>query len=141
MNLIFAKLFEQYIKKNDPAELKITAYISIFYFMLMFVLLLPIKVFVDKNIFQNQMNCEKNTIKFFVFALLALTTLLVYYVYIKNKYIYKLMSKYKTRKLNKTILNLVIIFAPLILLLLAGTITVYLNGGEILGQKIKGLLE
>ena len=49
MNLIFAKLFEQYIKKNDPSEFKITAYISIFYFMLLFVLILPIKIFVDKN--------------------------------------------------------------------------------------------
>ena len=141
MNLIFAKLFEQYIKKNDPSEFKITAYISIFYFMLLFVLILPIKIFVDKNIFHNQMYCDKNTIKVFVFALLALTTLTVYFVYIKNKYIYKLMSKYKTRKVSKTVLNLVVIFTPLILLLLAGTITVYLNGGEILGQEIKGLLE
>jgi uncharacterized membrane protein len=141
MNLIFAKLFEEYIKKNDPAEFKITSYISIFYFMLMFVLLLPIKTFVDKIIFHNQVHYDKNTIKFYVFGLLVLTTSIVYYVYIKKKYIYKLMEKYKKRKLNKTILYILIIMIPVILLLLAGTITVYLNGGEILGEKIKGLLE
>lgn len=141
MNLIFAKLFEEYIKKNDPAEFKITAYISIFYFMLIFVLILPIKTFIDKNIFQNQVNLDKNTNRFFVFSLLILTTFIVYYVYIKNKYIYKLIEKYKKRKLNKTILYIIIVMIPLILLLLAGTITIYLNGGEILGKKIKGLLE
>lgn len=141
MNLIFAKLFEEYIKKNDPAELKITAYISVFYFMLIFVLILPIKTFIDKNIFQNQVHYDKNTVKFYVFSLFALTTFIVYYVYIKKKYIYKLMEKYKKRKLNKTILYILIAMIPVILLLLAGTITVYFNGGEILGQKTKGLLE
>ncbi|MDO8317110.1 MAG: hypothetical protein Q7T12_06265 [Flavobacterium sp.] len=141
MNLIFAKLFEEYIKKNDPAELKITSYISIFYFMLIFVLLLPIKTFIDKIIFQNQVSYDKNTIKFYVFSLLVLIISIVYYVYIKKKYIYKLMEKYKKRKLNKNILYILIIIIPGILLLLAGTITIYFSGGEILGQKTNGLLE
>lgn len=62
MNLIFAKLYEEYIRKNDSPKFSITLYISIVYFFLLFVLLLPIKTFVDKQIFDDQINYEKSTI-------------------------------------------------------------------------------
>jgi hypothetical protein len=141
MNLIFAKLFEEYIKKNDPAKFKITAYISIFYFMLIFVLILPIKTFIDKNTFSRQIHYEKNITTFFIFGILVVIFFIVHHVYIKNKYIYKLTKKYKNKRLNKFILYFIVALAPVIMLLLGGTITVYINGGEILGHEIKGLLE
>lgn len=139
MNLIFAKLFEEYIRKKDPAEFKITCYISIFYFFLMFNLLLPIKTFIDKN--SGKINYGKYTVPFLVFGLLAITIFIVYHFYIKKKHIYKLLKKYKRRKLNKVILYSIVALAPATMLLFAGTLTVYINGGEILGHEIKGLLE
>ncbi|MBX9888563.1 MAG: hypothetical protein K2Y30_11590 [Flavobacteriaceae bacterium] len=141
MNLIFAKLFEDYIKKNDPAEFKITVYISIFYFFLMFNIFLPVKTFIDKNIASNQIHYEKNFLNFFVFGILVVIIFIVYKVYIKNKHIYELTKKYKNKRLNKFTLYSIVALAPAIMLLLASTITVYMNGGEILGHEIKGLLE
>lgn len=141
MNLIFAKLYEEYLRKNDPAKFNITMYISIVYFFLMFALLLPIKTFIDKQIFDNQIDYEKSTIMIGVFGLLTIITCLVYYKYIKKKYIETLTKKYKSRKINKALLYLIVVGTPLTLLILAGTITVYLNGGEILGHKIEGLLK
>ena len=49
--------------------------------------------------------------------------------------------KLSNGEINQTFFYLIVILSPVILLILAGTITVYLNGGEILGTEIKGLLE
>ncbi|MBG6187091.1 hypothetical protein [Flavobacterium sp. CAN_S2] len=141
MDLIFAKLFEEYIRKNDPAKFKIVAYISIFYFFLAFVIFLPIITFLEHKVFINEIQNRKTIIKIGVFSLLSIIFYLVHYTYIKNKRIYKLVAKYKSRKINKTFFYLIVILSPVMLLILAGTITVYLNGGEILGTEIKSLLE
>lgn len=141
MNLIFAKLYEEYIRKNDPAKFSITMYISIVYFFFSFVLLSPVKTLIDKLIFDDQIHYKKSSIMTIVFGLLALITYLVYYIYIKKNYIETLTKKYEKKKLNKTILYLIVALTPVALLLIAGTITVYLNGGEIFGNKINGLLE
>ncbi len=141
MNLIFAKLFEEYIRKKDPAEFSITMYISIFYFFLSLVILLPIKTFVDKKILHDQVNYEKSFIYLIVFVLLSAITLVVYFLYIRNKHIYKLTEKYKSRKFNKTLLYIIIALMPISLLLLATTFTVLLNGGEIFGNKIEGFIK
>jgi uncharacterized membrane protein len=140
MNLIFAKLYEEYIRKNDPAKFSITIYISIVYFFLLFVLILPVKTLIDKQIFDDQIHYEKSTIMIVVFGLLILITCLVYYKYVKKKYIETLTKRYKTRKINKALLYLIVVGTPLVLLIIAATITVYLNGGEILGHKIEGLI-
>ncbi|NEN25473.1 hypothetical protein G3O08_18435 [Cryomorpha ignava] len=76
-----------------------------------------------------------------VFGLLALILLFVYRIYIKNERIFRLVERYKGMKINKVLLFFIIVLTPVILLLLAGTITVYLNGGKILGNEINGLLE
>ncbi|WP_439478826.1 hypothetical protein [Chryseobacterium aquaticum] len=141
MNLIFAKLYEEYVRKNDPAKFNITLYISIVYFFLIFALLLPVKTFIDNKIFDDQTDYEKSTILTVVFGLLTLITSLVYYIYIKKNYIERLTKRYKTKKINKTILYIIVALTPVTLLLLGATTTVYLNGGEILGHKIQGLLE
>ena len=141
MNFIFAKLFEEYIRKNDPAEFKIAAYITVFYFMLLFILILPIKTYVDKKIFENEIHYEKTSVTYFIFGLLILIFFLVYNFYIKKKYIYNIVKKNKNRKINKIALYLLIMSIPSSFLLLGGIITVYLCGGEVLGQQIKGLLE
>ena len=141
MNLIFAKLYEEYNRKNDPAKFNITLYISIVYFFLSFVLLLPVKKLIDKQIFNNQIHYEKSTIMIIVFGHLILITCLVYYKFIKKKYIETLTKRYKTRKINKAFLYLIVAGTPLTLLIIAATLTVYLNGGEILGHKIEGVIK
>jgi|SRR5690554_736886 len=140
MNLIFAKLYEEYIRKNDPAKFNITMYISIVYFFLLFTLLLPIKTFVDKQIFDDKIHYEKSSMMIVVFGLLTIITCLVYYKFIRKKYIEILTKRYKARKINRALLYLIVAGTPLTLLIIAGTITVYLNGGEILGHRIEGLL-
>ena len=141
MNFIFAKLYEEYIRKNDPAKFNITLYISVVYLFLTFAFLLPVKTFVDKKIYADQIHYEKSTIMIAVFGLLAVVTYLVYYIYIKKNYIETLTKKYETHKINKAILYLIVVLTPVTLMLIAGTITVCLNGGEVLGNKIHGLFE
>jgi SNF family Na+-dependent transporter len=141
MNLVFAKLYEEYIRKKESARYKITIYISIFYFLLAITILLPVKTFLDNNVFKNQIHNEKLIVIIGVFGLLGIITFLVYLFYIRNNYIHKLTEKHKCRKIHKVFLYLIVVLTPVTLLLLAGTITVFLNGGEILGNKIIGLFE
>lgn len=141
MNLIFAKLFEEYIRKEDSPIIRITIYISIVYFFLSFAILLPIKTYIDKKILQNQLVYDNPTILIFVFGLLAIITLAVYHTYIKNRYIYVLVDKYRKRRLNKIILYIIVTLVPVTLLLLSGLLTVFLNGGSILGRRVIGLVE
>ena len=115
-------------------------YISIVYFFLLFTLLLPIKTFVDKQIFDDKIHYEKSSMMIVVFGLLTIITCLVYYKFIRKKYIEILTKRYKARKINRALLYLIVAGTPLTLLIIAGTITVYLNGGEILGHRIEGLL-
>jgi hypothetical protein len=141
MNFIFAKLFEEYKRKNDSPKYSITLYISIFYFFLSFAILLPIKAFIDKKIFNDHLEYEKPLIIIIVFGFFTLITLIVYNIYIKNEHILKLVGKYERKSINKLILYLIIILLPVILVLIAATLSVYLNGGEILGVQINGLLQ
>jgi hypothetical protein len=76
-----------------------------------------------------------------VSGLMAIILLFVYRIYIKNERILRLVERYKEIKINKVLLYFIIVLIPVILLLLAGIITVYLNGGKILGNEINGLLE
>jgi hypothetical protein len=72
-----------------------------------------------------------------VFSLLSIIIFYLvfhYTLYIKNKRIYKLVAKYKSRKQTKPFFIYIITCNSVSL---AGTITVYLNGGEILGTEIK----
>lgn len=141
MNLIFAKLYEEYLRKDEPAKFKITLYISVVYFFLIFALVLPLKVYVEKKVYVDPIQYEKSTIMTTVFGILALITCFVYYIYIKNKFIETLTKRYKKINLNKTLLYLIVIVTPVGLLLIGGFITVYLNGGKILGNRIHGILE
>lgn len=140
MNFIFAKLFEEYLRKNDSPTRRITIYISIFYFFLTFAIILPIKTFIDKKIFNNQLHYENKIILVALFVILTIITFIVHYVFIRNNYIYSLIAKYKNIRINTTILYLIIVLTPVVLLLFAGLITVLFNGGEILGNKIEGFL-
>jgi uncharacterized membrane protein len=141
MNLIFAKLYEEYIRKNDPAKFNITLYISIVYFFLIFAIALPFKTFIDKKIYDDQFHYEKSTIMTVVFVLLTVIISLVHYIYSKKRHIETLTRRHKENKINKTLLYLIVIVTPLALLILAGITTVYLNGGEVLGNRIHGILE
>lgn len=141
MNLIFAKLFERYVKWNYPARFSITMYISVFYFFLAFLILLPTKTYIDHQIFNNEIHYEKSTILIMVFGLLTAIIFFVYIGYIKNNYIQKLSEKYKKRSVNKALLFFIVTFAPVILMVLAGIITVLLNGASILGNEINGYFE
>jgi len=141
MNLIFAKLYEEYKRKNDPAKLSITLYISIVYFLLTFVFILPIKTIIDKRVFNDNIQYEKSTIMTVVFGLLAVITYFVYRLYIKKHYIETLTRKYKDKNINRTLLYFIVALTPVILLIIAGTTTVFLNGGKILGHEVQGLFE
>ena len=141
MNLIFAKLYEEYLRKNDPAKFNITLYISIVYFLLIFALVLSIKTYIDKKLYSDQINYEKSTIMTVIFGLFALIICLVYYIYIRNKFIETLVKRYKKTKLNKMLLYIIVIVTPVGLLLIGSFTVVYLNGGEILGNRIHGILE
>ena len=85
MNLIFAKLYEEYKRKKDPAKLSITFYISIVYFFLTIVFILPIKTIIDKKIFDDNIQYKKSTIMTVVFGLLIVITYFVHNLYIKKK--------------------------------------------------------
>ena len=76
-----------------------------------------------------------------VFGLMAFILFLVYKIFIKNKRILKLVERYKSVKMNKALLYLIVVLTPVTLLLLGGFLTVYLNGGKILGNEFNGLLE
>ena len=116
-------------------------YISVFYFFLAFLILLPTKTYIDHQIFNNEIHYEKSTILIMVFGLLTAIIFFVYIGYIKNNYIQKLSEKYKKRSVNKALLFFIVTFAPVILMVLAGIITVLLNGGSILGNEINGYFE
>jgi len=139
MNFIFAKLYEEYKRKNYSPKYNITLYISIIYFFLSFAILLPIKTFIDKKLFNGQIEYEKSTVIIVISGLLALILLFVHQIYIKNERIFRLVQRYKGMKINKVILNFIIILTPVILVLLGGAMTVYLNGGKLFGNEINGL--
>lgn len=141
MNLIFAKLYEEYKRKNDSAKLSITLYISMVYFFLAFVFILPIKTFIDKKIVNNNVEYEKSTIIIVVFGLLSVITYFVNRFYIKKHYIENLTKKYKDKSINRVLLYFIVALTPVTLLIIAGTTTVLLTGGKILGHEIEGLFE
>lgn len=141
MNFIFAKLYEEYLRQEDSPNRRITMYISIVYFFQTFVIALPIKAYINKQIFKNQIHYEKWTIMVAVFAVLIIITYFVHLIYIKKGLLERIVIKHKRKKIKKSILYLIVALTPVTLMLFAGTITVYLTGGEIFGQKIHGLLE
>jgi len=141
MNFIFAKLYEEYVRKDDVPSESITTYISLIYLFVAFDILLPVKTLIDKKIFNNQIDYERSTITIVVFALAASIYFIVRKIYVRNKFILKLVDRYKERKINKILLNVIIVLTPVTLLLLGATITVFLTGGEILGKEISGLIK
>jgi uncharacterized membrane protein len=142
MHFIFAKLYEEY-KKNDPttATTRITTYITIFYLLLSLFIILPTSSYIEKNITEKQSDYSKLT--YIVFYLIFLITIMriVYRYYIKNNYIQKLAEKHKKRKFNKVLLYFLVVTIIPTILVLAGILTVLINGGTIGGNEIKGLLE
>jgi len=139
MNLIFAKLFEEYLRKENSPNRRITMYISIVYFFLTFAILLPLKTYIDKKVFHNNLSYNKTTVIIFVFGLFSIITFIVHKCYIKSKFIYNLVDKYKERKLNKIVLYIIVTLIPVALL--SGLLTVLINGGIILGHRVAGLAE
>lgn len=135
MNLIFAKLYEQYVKRNNSAENRITAYISIFYFLIAFIIILPIKTYIEKKIFHNEVHFEKTIIFIVTFGLLAIIISIVHLIYIKNNYIQKLTERYKKRKISKFAVYFIAVAIIPLLASLAGIVTVLLNGGTIFEMK------
>ena len=141
MNLIFAKLYEQYLKRNDAAKGRITAYISIIYFLIIFTIILPVKTYIEKKIFHNEVHLEKSIIFIVTFGLMAIIISIVYFIYIKNNYIQKLTERYRKRKISKFAIYFISVVIIPLLVLLAGIITVLLNGGAVFGNEVEGLLK
>ncbi|PSR56173.1 hypothetical protein AHMF7605_23040 [Adhaeribacter arboris] len=140
MDFFFAKLFEEYKKKKEPAELNITLYISFFYFLLLFSIYLPVSEVVNKLCFNNSLAYDKSVLTITIFCILGLLIYIVYKKYIRNKHIYDLVKKYKGKRINKFILYSLIVLLPLIIFLIGPTVTVLLKGGKFLGCEFNGLL-
>lgn len=142
MHFIFAKLYQEY-KKNDPttAKTRITTYVTIFYLLLSLFIILPASSYIEKYITEKQSDYSKLTYIVFYLAFLITIMRVVYRYYIKNNYIQKLAEKHKNRKFNKALLYFFVITIIPTLLVLAGILTVLVNGGTIGGNEIKGLLE
>lgn len=140
LDIVFAKLFQEYQRKRDNAEIGITLYISIVYFLLTFCLFLPLTVAINKIFFNNEFRFGTTTAAIIAFSYLGLITFLTHKIYIKNQHILRLTKKYKSTNINITLVYLFVILIPPTLLLLAGAFTVLLNGGHILGREFNGLI-
>lgn len=140
MNFFFAKLFEEYQKKNDSANFNITLYISLFYFFLLFALYLPISEGLNKIYFKNKFTYNKTILAVWVFGVLITIVSSVYVKYIKRGFILRLIKRYQGQGINRNLLYLLTAFFPLIFLLLGATTTVLIKGGTILNYHFKGVI-
>ncbi|MFD3002596.1 hypothetical protein ACFS7Z_19655 [Pontibacter toksunensis] len=139
MNFYFAKLFEEYKRKNDPAEFNITLYISVFYFFLLFGFYLPVSVVVKKLFLSGSFSYNQTVLITTTLSVFVIIVFIVYSKYIKKKYIFELVKKYRGRRMSRFILYILICLLPLFFLLAGATVTVLLSGGKILGSEFKGL--
>ena len=140
MNFFFAKLFEEYQRKNDLPNVHITLYISLCYFFILFDFYLPASEMANKLYFDGRLAYNTSLVLVAVFSVLGLLIFAVYTVYIKNRKIFALTEKYKEAYFNKIILYSLTAFFPVSLLLLGATVTVLLKGGTILNHHFNGLI-
>ena len=140
MNFFFAKLFEEYEKKNDSPTVSIMYYMTVFYFFFFFSLFLPISEAINKVYFNNHLIYNKSVLIIGVFTVLATIMFVVYTIYIKNGSIFRLKEKHVNRKFNRTVLNLLVVMFPILFMLLGATITVIVKGGNILNHHFNGLI-
>lgn len=122
MNLIFAKLYEKYSKKQETKNTSISLYISICYLFLSLLFLFPIKIFLEKN----GISLNRTSIYSSLFVIYTFTYFCVYHIYIKKKRIQKLTRKFRSIKISTFTLYACVIAIPPFLLLLAGVSTKYL---------------
>lgn len=139
MNFLFAKLFDEYQRKGDSPIFSITMYISTIYFFVLFCIYLSVSEVLNKIYFANSINYNKIAMSVTVILVMVSITAAVYAIYIKNRLIFRLSEKYKTKILNKIILYGFVIFLPILLLFVATTSTVLLKGGIMFGLNIKGV--
>jgi hypothetical protein len=139
MHFFFAKLFEEYQRKNDSANFNITLYISLFYLLLLFAIYLPISEVLDKIYWDSVLTYNKSILTAVIFAILAAVVYCVYYRYIKKGLIITLTKKYINRKINRGLLYALVVLFPLLFLIIGVTATVLLKGGTILDHHFKGL--
>jgi|GEM_PF-2836981 len=143
MNFFFAKLFQEYKsdRLNDIAEDNITAYISLLCFMVFFGIYLVGSVFIENKLLLKRP--EYGIIYTLVIFLLSIVSIykFVRHKYITKQYIYTLTAKYKKRKFNTFLLYFIAGFLPVFIILLGTTLTVLINGGEILNYPIQGLIK
>ena len=140
MNFFFAKLFEEYQRKNDSANFNITLYISLFYFFLLFALYLPVSESVNKIYFKNEFTYNKTILAICVFSVLITITYSVYVKYIKRGFILSLTKTYRGKSINRNLLYSLTALFPLFFLLLGATATVLIKGGTILNYHFKGMI-
>jgi uncharacterized membrane protein YidH (DUF202 family) len=141
LNILFAKLFTEYERKNDLPKFNITLYISFVYLLILFSLYLPLSVTINKKLFEGGLHYNKTFVMVGVFLTFGLVLYLTYTKYIKNKLIYRLTEKYQRKRISRPLLYILIVAVPLTLFLLSGTLTVLLTGGTILNSEFKGLLK
>ena len=141
MHFIFAKLFERTLKKDRRNAIPSTlGYISIFYFILLFSIFLPVSVAIEKKMYTTKPEHHELFSIISVISLMILTWSIVQLYYKRNDKLHNLAKKHKQKKLTVFFLSLLAFLVLILLFLLGPTITVLLNGGTMFIYEIKGLL-
>lgn len=142
MHFIFAKIFERNLKheRMEGAISRTVGYISMFYFVLIFSVFLPISVAIEKSIFSSKP--ENHHIFSFIFVgfIFLFTWLIIKFYYQRSGILLRLREKHESKKINGFLLSLLAFLALMTLFFLGPTLTVLLNGGSILKWEFIGIL-
>jgi hypothetical protein len=139
MNFIFAKLFEEYKRKNDSPKFNITLYISTFYSFLLFAIFLPLSETLQKILLDEKIKYSKTALYITIFSVFGLIIYIVFKRYVQSGYLESLSQKYKKKKIGKFFLYTSIVIFPIFFLLFGVTLTILLIGGNMLGYVIAGI--
>ncbi|RZL42999.1 MAG: hypothetical protein EOP00_22940 [Pedobacter sp.] len=126
MNFLFAKVYEEFKRQAQVnATFQVTSFIGIVFFLFGIIAYLILSEILNLRIYT---------------GLLIITTLtislgLAYFGYIKNHKIDVLENKFKDKKINRTVLYLIMIFLPILLLLIGASLITILKGGIILSYQ------
>jgi hypothetical protein len=142
MILLIVRLYRSYRLKGDPnPEMKITGYLAMVLYFITWCIILPLIEVINLKFPNNNLKFDR--------AVWVITSLVISYFYYRviYKYLftYKRMKvwekRYKAFYIPTFLLYTVVILLPVLLMLLGPTLAVLLTGGEILGNKVTGVLE
>lgn len=132
MNFLFAKLFQEFVKKQRlDAAFQITGYIGLVYFLIGFDLYLIVTTLFGLIL--------PTGISLFWLLVFSMTG--AHFGYVRNEKIVALESRFQSSKINKLLLYLIAVLLPVVLFMTGPTLLILLKGGSILNYHITGLLK